>query len=160
MTSHDLIRWQSLLTMHCRHHKICTLALAVINFSCSDRDNSHPWINSFHMSRNFKGALQILLKEHTIMYHTQSVKAGEAIKVYPAVDNRLNSQYFINAGCKWWWWMVRFVCFIKKVRKVQFFHPACNLISYPQEGSACDFLLHWRKKKDFKTKHIQRKITT
>lgn len=41
------------------------------------------------MSRNFKGALQILLKEHTIMYHTQSVKAGEAIKVYPAVDNRL-----------------------------------------------------------------------
>ena len=31
--SHDLIRWQSLLTMHRRHHKICTLALAVINFS-------------------------------------------------------------------------------------------------------------------------------
>lgn len=48
-------------------------------------------------------------------------------------------------------------CLLYQKSKKGLFYSACNLIAYPQEGVACDFLMHW--KKDFKTKHIQRKIT-
>lgn len=91
------------------------------------------------MSRNFKGALQILLKEHTIMYHTQSVKAGEAIKVYPAVDNRLTltASLMQAANVDGGW---RLSVISQKVENGQFIYAACNLIAYPQEGSAWDLL--------------------
>ncbi len=40
-------------------------------------------------------------------------------------------------------------CLLYQKSKKGLFYTACNLIAYPQEGVACDFLMHW--KKDFKT---------